>query len=222
MAERPIFIPDKEAPGLVRAISLQIFWHGGFAPSQKKKNIMELHNAAVDAGFSRILEISTKSDEKLGQSLSAFSLKVWCSEIGDIPLECAYQGSKVFEDGGPYTDLYTSTARTAKRDIRLINSGKLTQFEFDETIFPLEPKTVFYDWLYINALFQHLDWLNSLEKYVGFTDIEFNPSKSINCQARSCALFISLSRMGILEDCIESANVFIDLMREHNYIKSFT
>jgi hypothetical protein len=33
--------------------------------------------------------------------------------------------------------------------------------------------------------------LARLNKYVGFTDIEFNPSKSINCQARSCALFVS-------------------------------
>jgi Aldo/keto reductase family len=35
--------------------------------------------------------------------------------------------------------------------------------------------------------FTHREWLERLYRYAGFTDIEFNPSKSINCQARSCA-----------------------------------
>ena len=62
-------------------------------------------------------------------------------------MECAYQGSKVFERGGPYTDLYSVDVRTAKRDPRLKESGRLTGFLFEGFKFPLEPKTVFYDWL---------------------------------------------------------------------------
>jgi hypothetical protein len=106
MAERPIFIPAPESPELVKELSLRISWHPGFAPSQKKKNVVELHQAAARAGYSPVLEVSTKSDEKVGLHLSAFNLKVH-SPMGVMPLEMAFQGSKVFERGGPYTDLYS-------------------------------------------------------------------------------------------------------------------
>src|SRR4051812_19657162 len=106
MAERPIFIPVTSGPELVSEIYFPITWHSGFAASQKKKNIKALHEAAAIAGYAPILEISTKSDERVGQRLSAFSLKVHKRDAGEIPLECAFQGSKVFVNGGPYTDLY--------------------------------------------------------------------------------------------------------------------
>ena len=32
--------------------------------------------------------------------------------------------------------------------------------------------------------------------YDGFTDIVFNPQKSINCQARSCAIYVGMKRKG--------------------------
>lgn len=215
MAERPIFMPSQNAPGLVREISLSIVWHSGFAPVQKKKNIKTLHDAAAAKGFAPLLEISTKSEEKLGQHLSAFHLKVESEESGEIPLECAYQGSKVFERGGPFTDLYHVDVRTAKRDERLRESGQLKGFRFDGFDFPLEPKTVFYDWLYINAILPHREWLKRLDKYRGFTDIEFNPSKSINCQARACALFVSLMHMDLLDDTIRSPEAFIALTKKY-------
>ena len=215
MAERPIFVPDEDAPSLVREIPFSIAWAGGFAPVQKKKNVKALHEAAAEGGFPQLLEISTKSDEKLGQRLSAFSLTFHSDELGDIPLECAYQGSKIFEHGGPYTDLYAVDVRTAKRDPRLKESGRLTGFLFEGFRFPLEPKTVFYDWLYINTILPHREWLKRLNNYKGFTDIEFNPSKSINCQARSCALFVSLMHMDLLDDSIRSPKEFINLTRKH-------
>ena len=215
MAERPIFVPDEDAPGLVREIPFSIKWAGGFAPVQKKKNVKALHEAAAEGGFSELLEISTKSDEKLGQRLSAFSLTFHSDELGDIPLESAYQGSKVFEHGGPYTDLYAVDVRTAKRDPRLKKSGRLTGFLFEGFKFPLEPNTVFYDWLYINTILPYRDWLKRLDNYKGFTDIEFNPSKSINCQARSCALFVSLMHMDLLDDSVRSPKEFIALTKKH-------
>ena len=106
-----------------------------------------------------------------------FILKVH-SRLREIPLECAFQGSKVFERGGPYTDLYDVDVRTAKREPRLQTSGRLVGFIFDGFSFPLEPKTVFYDWLYVTAIFPHREWLDRLyPRYAGFTDIEFNPSE---------------------------------------------
>jgi hypothetical protein len=219
MAERPIFIPDVDAPGLVREISLTIPWASGFAPIQKKKNIAALHDAAAKRGFSPLLEVSTKSDVVAGQHLSAFHLKI-ATDVGEIPLECAFQGSKVFEKGGPFIDLYEADPRVAKRDSRLQESGRLVNFEFDSHVFPLVPRTVFYDWLYLTAIYPHRHWLKDRlttnGNYAGFTDIEFNPEKSINCQARSCALFVALTHCGLLEGSIDSPEYFIEMMKSRS------
>jgi hypothetical protein len=190
MAERPIFVPVPDDPELVKELYFRLAWHSGFAPVQKQKNVAELHAAAAAGGYSPLLEISSKSTEKLGQHLSAFHLKVR-GQHGEMPLECAFQGSKVFERGGPYTDLYGADVRDAKRDPRLRDSGALIAFDFEGITFPLEPRTAFYDWLYVNAIYPHREWLVRLNRYAGFTDIEFNPERSVNCQARSCALFVS-------------------------------
>ena len=77
------------------------------------------------------------------------------------------------------------------------------------TEFPLEPKTAFYDWLYIGVVFPHREFLRRLEQYAGFTDIEFNPSRSINCQARSCAIFVAMMKKGILERVIQTPADFV-------------
>jgi len=209
MAERPVFIPWTDGHRLVREICFDFHWNPGFAPVQKKKNIVALHQAAAAKGYSPLLEVSTKSEEKLGQRLSAFNLKVATKEYGDIPLECAYQGSKVFERGGPFTDLYLADAREAKKDPRVRESGRIVAFRFEGTTFPTEPKTAFYDWLYSRAIYPHREFLRRLEAYAGFTDIEFNPEKSLNCQARSCAIFVAMMKRGMLDRAQESPEQFI-------------
>jgi hypothetical protein len=182
------------------------------APSQKKKNVAELHQAAAKRGYEPVLEVSTKSEEKLGQRLSAFNLKVELDEGGVISLECAFQGSKVFENGGPFTDIYGAESRDAKRDERLSSSGRLVGFRFEGQDFPLIPKTAFYDWLYIRALYPHREFLQRLHGYAGFTDIEFNPEKSINCQARSCATYVALDRLDLLAACANSSERFMHVL----------
>ncbi|KRB29914.1 DUF6977 family protein [Mesorhizobium sp. Root172] len=219
MAERPVFIPATEDEGYVRRLDFEIPWAGGFAEVQKKKNIRSLHEAAKKAGYAPLLEVSSKSDEVAGRHLSAFHLRVMTS-IGEIPLENAFQGSKVFERGGPYTDLYEVEPRDAKREPRLRDSGALVGFKFDGLEFPLEPTTVFYDWLYLNAIFPHRVWLkNRVDgemQYAGFTDIEFNPTKSVNCQAKTCALFVVLMRENKLERYLKTPEVFIAAMAAHS------
>lgn len=218
MAERPIFIPATEDAGYVKRVDLEIPWAGGFAEIQKKKNILALHTAAKRAGYDHLLEVSSKSDEVVGRHLSAFHLRV-TTNIGTIPLESAFQGSKVFERGGPYTDLYCVEPKHAKRDPRLRDSGALLGFVFNGYSFPLQPTTVFYDWIYLNAIFPHRIWLKNRVDgeicYDGFSDIEFNPSKSVNCQAKSCALFVSLMRECKLEQYLESPSTFVDAMSTH-------
>lgn len=38
--------------------------------------------------------------------------------------------------------------------------------------------------------------------YDAFTDIEFNPQKSLNCQAAAAARFVSLHRLGLLTESL--------------------
>ena len=144
-------------------------------------------------------------------------MKVQSQRFGKISLECAFQGSKVFERGGPFIDLYTTDVRQAKRDRRLKESGPLKGFEFDGFSWPLEPKTAFYDWLYITFLYDYRDWATKLYAYAGFTDIEFNPYRSINCQARSCALFITLMKKGLLDMALKSPLDFVNLLLNFKY-----
>jgi hypothetical protein len=217
MAERPVFIPQEDGNFLVQQISVPFFWHKGMEPIQKKKNVAELHAAAAARGLAPLLEVSTKSEEKLGQRLSAFNLKVALADGTTIPLECAYQGSKVFDGGGPYPDLFDVDPQEAKRDPRLKNSGALIGFRFESREFPLFPKTAFYEWLYLNAIYPHREFLRRLHAYAGFTDIEFNPAKSLNCQARACATFVALDKKGILDSSLESPRSFIATLRRYCY-----
>jgi hypothetical protein len=198
---------------------MRLTWHPGFAPSQKKKNIIALHESAARAGYTPLLEVSTKSEEKVGQRLSAFNLKVHSDQLGVMPLEMAFQGSKVFEGGGPFNDLYhAKDSRDAKRDPRLRESGPLKEFKFGNFSFPLQPKTAFYDWLYITALYEHRDWLRRhIMHYAGFTDIEFNPERSVNCQARSCALLVTLLKNDWIDKAVSSPGTFIQLLSSHEY-----
>jgi hypothetical protein len=215
MAERPVFVPVFDSPELVKERFFPLRWNSGFAVIQKQKNINALRQVAAEHGLKPLLEISTKSDRKRGRHMSAFHMVVPTKQYGQIKLELAFQGSKVFERGGPFTDLYLKGDREvgeAKRDPRLRESGRLVGFEFEGIHFPLEPKTAFYDWLYVSVLNNYRDWAPALYDYTGFTDVEFNPFRSINCQARSAALFVSLMKRDILDEAIESPHSFVQLL----------
>jgi type I restriction enzyme M protein len=132
---------------------------------------------------------------------------------GDAPVESLFQGSKVFGGGGPYTDLYLRAAHEAKRDPRVRESGELLAFEYEGRRWPLEPKTLFYDWLYLQGVAMRPELWPEILKHDGFTDIEFNPARSINCQARSAALFVALRREGCWESVMQSPEAFETMMR---------
>ena len=220
MAERPVFIPAPDSDELVRELFLPLKWHSGFAVVQKEKNIAALHEAAAQRGLTPLLEISSKSKSERGRHMSAFYMTVPTRGFGRIKLELAFQGSKVFERGGPFTDLYKkgdTEVGQAKRDPRLQESGRLTGFCFEGLEFPIEPKTAFYDWLYCSFLWDHREWATKLYAYAGFTDVEFNPQRSINCQARAAALFLSLMKRGEMESALESPSSFVETLLRSKY-----
>ncbi|MDE7028563.1 MAG: hypothetical protein K2P63_01125, partial [Lachnospiraceae bacterium] len=175
MAERPAFFIRQ---GKVVSKRYPFEWFSGFAVSQKQKSIESLHNAITKADINaRPLEISTKSREPVGAKLSAFNLR-----LDDCALENIFQSAKVFEKGGPYLDLLDVPPREAKRDERLHQSGDLRAFRYQNEDFPLIPQTVFYDFIYLAAVKSSLtaEEIHAIAEFNYFTDIEFNPEKSIN------------------------------------------
>ena len=213
LARRPIFIANIDKSGYVEEKEFDFTWFPGFSVSQKQKSIESLHCAFTkEYPELKVLEISSKSQQPLGVKLSAFNLML-SHQNKEVNVESSFQSSKVFELGGPYIDLLNKTAREAKTDERLKNSGKLIQFVFYGQKWPLEPKTAFYDWLYLTAVSQNAELANQIMEYSAFTDIEFNPQKSINCQPRSAALFVSLKRLGILDSVLNSTKEFLKVYR---------
>ncbi len=209
MAKRPAFFIRQ---GKVVSEIYSFEWFSGFAVSQKQKSIESLHNAIMEADVNaEPLEISTKSKETIGTKLSAFNL-----QLNSYALENIFQSAKVFENGGPYLDLLDVLPREARRDERLHNSGKLRAFRYQNEDFPLVPKTVFYDFIYIAAVKRSfaMDEINAISNYNYFTDIEFNPTKSINTQARAAAMIkLILDEYGYLPDFQKKD--FIQYHKEH-------
>jgi hypothetical protein len=212
LANRPIFIPTNKKEKLFEEKNIEFKFYNGFASSQKIKSVKSLHNSAEQEGYNKILEISTYSNNELGYQLSAFNL---LSNYQDkkIPLECAFQGSKVFEFNKQYTDLYHTTNIKAKKDKRLKESGKIIGFFYEDEFWENEPKTAFYDWLYISTIYKnYYNLIEELTQYQAFTDIAFNPKKSLNCQARSCAILVSLYNLDLLQKALLSKENFIKIV----------
>lgn len=207
-AKRPIFVPVLTGPLFVEEKVIEFEWFPGFAATQWQKSIASLHKAGVQRGISPILEISSKSTESSGVKLSALNLRLLSPDGKDITVECAFQGSKVFTKDGPFTDLYYRTSRDAKTDERLRNSGDVIGFRYFDQDFPTQPTTAFYDWLYLHGLANNPELASRLCAYRGFTDIRFNPTKSLNCQAHSAALYVALEHRGQLEKALSDQEAF--------------
>ena len=182
MAERPVFYVD----GKVRKVNVTFNWFPGFSVQQKQRSIQSLHDEFKKRHKMDILEVSTKSTDPLGKKMSAFNL--YFDE--GITLESYYQASKVFSKGGPFRELESLPSREAKKDERLKNSGKITGFRDYRSDMEWSLDEPYYDYIYCKACAHSLteDNLDKLLEFDAFTDIEFNPARSRNTQARAAAV----------------------------------
>lgn len=208
-ATRLVFIPKKDGNTLVEVKEVTFDWHKGMSFQVRQRSLQSLHANIKAQGIAKNpLEISSKSFIDLGVKLSAFNLE------GTIPnksskftVETIFQSSKVFKNdpNSPYRDILTKSSREAKQDERL-KDKILDHFDYFGLQWELEPKTAFYDWIYINVLENYNKVLaEKIMHYDAFTDIEFNHKKSINCQAYSVALYKALEwRGGLIEDFTDS------------------
>jgi hypothetical protein len=197
MATRTVFVPLCTFPWF-KEYYIDFDWVPGLEKTQIQKSIRNLHKEAKHVlGIEKILEVSTRSEDVLGLKLSAFNLKVRSTDCLSS-IESTYQSSKVFENSVQYIDIIQKDALAAKTDARLKNSGKLTGYRFQSLEFRLLPSPNFYDYLYIRGLIESGEAERVLD-FEAFTDHAFSghgkviEGKSVNCQARSLAIFVGLS-----------------------------
>lgn len=184
-----------------------IKWVNGLSMLQKQQNIEALHQAIFDR-FSdepnRIAEMYTKSKTEIGRTLCSFNIKLMISEC-DYAFESVYQSSKVFGDGlfdtlqhAEWLILDGYEAKRRSQEIQL----PLAEFRFNDRSFPLIPKTMFFDWLYISFIKQYsLSFLNNQYDY--FTDIEFNPKKMVSTQANTVCKYRCLVEHNLVEEYLQ-------------------
>ena len=137
MAKRPAWSVQDD---VVICENFDFMWSGGFSITQKQKNIRALHQSIYEMKHEKALEVSSKSEVRVGKEIGAFSL-----ELDGIFLENVFQAAKQYE------------------------------------------------------------W---------FTDIEFNPQKSINCQARAVAIYVALQKTALFNS-LKSKDSWITFHERH-------
>ncbi len=117
--------------------------------------------------------------------------------------ESAFQSSRIYSDGirssGPFPQYLFLPGRECKKLVKEASGGMHSfQYLFDGITFyaPIHHISQFYDFLYLNALLEPQNeavCTRLLEEgYTAFTDLA---TSSLNCQARSAAIFVGLVKL---------------------------
>lgn len=219
MAEKSVFISKVKYP-FFEEVHVNIDWFGGFALSQKRKCQIGLHqNFLMEYPKEKILEISSSSLMSLGAKLSAMHLSKRTLK-GITTVESAFQSSRIYGDGakriGPFPEYRFLPGRECKKLVKeAAKEMHSYQYELDGLTFyaPAHHISQFYDFLYLNALLEpeNEEVKNKLlqEKYTAFTDLA---TKSLNCQARSAAIFVGLVRAGMIDE-VRDYDSYLKLFR---------
>ena len=207
MAEKSVFISKMEYP-FFEEVHVNIDWFAGFAMSQKRKCQIGLHqNFLMAYPDEKVLEISSTSLMSLGSRLSAMNLNKR-TQRGLTKVESAFQSSRIYSDGvktvGPFPDYLFLPGRECKKLVKEASEGMHSyMYEFDGMTFyaPAWHISQFYDFLYLNALLEPenkgVKEQLLAERFTCFTDLA---TKSLNCQARSAAIFVGLVRAGLIDE----------------------
>lgn len=219
MARRSVFVSRDEYP-FFEEIAVEFDWFPGFALSQKRKSQISLHkNFQKRFPEHKVLEISSASLYSLGSALSAMSLTKMTSQ-GITSVESAFQSSRIYGSGdlqvGPFPEYMFLPGRECKRLVKEASKGQISyRYHFDGMDFyaPEYHISLFYDYLYLNALLEDDNSVVSQALtdggYTAFTDLA---TLSLNCQARSAAIFVSLMSHGFIDE-IRNYDSFLRLFR---------
>ena len=219
MAEKSVFISKAEYP-FFEEVHVNIDWFPGFAMSQKRKCQIGLHqNFLMAYPAEKVLEISSTSLMSLGARLSAMNLRKR-TKRGLTTVESAFQSSRIYSDGeraaGPFPEYLFLSGKECKKLVKKASEGMNSyRYEFDGMTFyaPAWHISQFYDYIYLNALLEpeNEDVREQLlkEGYTAFTDLA---TSSLNCQARSAAIFVGLVRAGRIDEVRDFAS-YLNLFR---------
>ncbi|NCC80240.1 MAG: hypothetical protein EOM07_11650 [Clostridia bacterium] len=210
MAKRLYFIAKPSYQGLIVEKTIHFENFRGQSLNQKHKSIESMHHAirAYESG-GKILEVSTISPNPLGRKLAAVSLQAETKDGQEVPVMNIFESAKVFEKGGPYRDLLEADPLTVSGDERLRQSGRLLGFHFENVPYSLSPRHLFFDWIYLRALYERKELHEELASYDMVTDIEYNMQSMFASSARACAYFISLYHAGLLDEVMKDLDSFI-------------
>lgn len=216
MAQRPAFSlsPVSSTCHPIQVTYYDFGWSPGMSAAQKRKNVVALHASIRERiPHANPLEVSTKSTLPIGIALSAFNLAV-VKNGQPFRVESLYQGSKVFRDGsGPFQDLYGQSPKSVRAAIKPHASSPLMHFAWGMTHWPLEPKLAFYTWLYCTALhhIQNRSLADKLlrEGFTHFTDIEYNPGRTLNSQSFAVAYYVHLIQSGKADGVLADRESFL-------------
>ncbi len=167
-----------------------------FTPLDRPPFVTEHHDPAGAPANLHVLEISSRSGQMFGRTLSAMNLRAPGAE-GDrgVSVESVYHAAKCYGAGGP-AERPSPNGYEAKRiDRERRSAGPLRGFQHEGTFWPAASGSAFYDRLWIKAtLAQHGDRLGDLKSHDAYSDQFHRPGKSVACQARAAAMLVGLDR----------------------------
>lgn len=195
MANRPIYISTGNIHNPYTEDHINFEWTPGYSYKQKEKRRESLKKEIEKKyDIDKWLEVSTISDKDIGKKLSALNLKLTLTDNKKYSVESIYQVSKVYEN------------------------NQIVKFKFRNKEFENTPYGMYYDYLYMIALYQNKEYHNLINNYYLFTDLFFNPNKSINTQARAIAIFKTLYDSNYL-DILENTDSFKEYYKENVKLK---
>lgn len=222
MTVRGAFIPKATYP-YFEEIGVAFNWYNGFSMQQKQRCATAMHTALI-CTYPDIkpLEISSSSGYQIGQALSAMHIKKWSNILNDYTsVESAFQSSRIYitadnKQIGPFPEYLGLDGKACKRLVKEKSQGLYaSEYIFEGLKFPVPDFhiSLFYDYIYLNALLEEPNRELASQLISGgfncFTDLA---TKALNSQARSCALFVSLYKLGLL-DKVQDYNTFLELFR---------
>jgi hypothetical protein len=202
-------------------------WFLGMSPKQTQKSSLSMLAKLKEKG-KKPMEVSRSSeDAEFGVQLSAFNLTLKGHKVENIfqAYKVMTDGGPYFdllrvEPKFAKNDCRIQIHNTKTRKPCQTNKVKYTKDFYEEEAickycktrkerqlksfgskveWPLEPKSMFYDAVYIMGLIENKELSDKLIDYDAFTDIQFNQKDEyatkkgpFNCQARSCAIFSTL------------------------------
>ena len=165
-----------------------------FTPLERPPFVTEHHHPAGPPAGLRVLEISSRSQDQLGQRLSAMHLRA-AGPDGDrgLPVESVYQAAKCYGAGGPDERPSRNGFDAKRHDRERQSAGPLRGFHHRGTFWPAASGSAFYDRLWIQAA-AAAGARGELTRYDAYTDQFHRPGRTLACQARSAAMLVGLDR----------------------------